>query len=1068
MLKRHYNVTRRLLLVLTALFLSIGVVLCFAFRDKSEDVWAETPIIVSDEIQDKYAVDSFAEFPLSAYVAYQKETTIPAEFLGVRLPDGSVFAYNSVELSTNGIYQVLYSFNYEDETLIAEKDVTVLSQIYEPFSGSSSVSYGSLSKLGGEGINLTLSAGDVFTFNKPVNVYETDLVNIITMYPEMVETYNRYASGDTTVAGADCLDFMISLTDAYDPTNVVAIKMGFRQNKSGGVIAMVVSEHGRVSMVEYMPTYEGTHSKQYGQLTIGNKNYYIWRAAQLTDEQNRYGFAAGSYAREGFTWAFGGKTNQVIIANAKDFDSPRIIEDLDNQDITTVTGKFRPFTTGEVYVSVYAERWQASSTKIQIKAIGNYTEKELVGDYVIDDVKPVVNVDFDDQGNEGIVGIVYNSINLFDVQAFDLNGTSVKKQVYYNYGTDKQSSIAINNNSFTPTVPGDYAIVYTATDYYGNTEAKVIPVKVIKPDGAKSTSGDGIDILNIESIKLSSQTIGEEAELVEPEFLGYNGDISCYKSVYAPDGTSVRLTNDTFYVNQLGKYTVKYTYYDNVYRFSYSYNFDSVASSNAFFSEDANFDKYFIARATYKLDDYYASYVQNGAIKTAVAELQVKYGREDDYGVIVYDTDFIDVDYQNFIPEVADRVILRYKYGDVFSKEYKKTVVDVNYGVYHTSGASLFMPERYFYGDFTSASASTAQRFTSNTTSGNNTLEFIRPILTDDFSFTFKTPESLMNYDKVLFTLTDVNDDSNTFTFTQYYETWHNYVQFEDEPRIDATIIVQGKSHEEFENETDKRISFSASSNKFTYYNSKTTYDFFTDREVPRFAYFSIEFVGINGEAGIDALKIGTDDFITDADKSKPKYVLNASSGYYNYGSDVVLKAPMVTDLFSPVSVKDVKVTVTDADGKYVVSKDGKTLRNQPGYIDYTIVAISDSYKVVYDGLKDGYNNKSSTNYMFYVADFEKPVLSFNDGSNEDTVVSASVGKKIRIKDFTVTDNKSAADKLQVVITVVNLNYYNWVAKVDPATMEVEIKRAGKYLVKVSARDEAGNFQVISYQLNVD
>ena len=1064
MLKRHYNALRKIFLVLTAVFLTVGVALGLAVRENKRTVFAQTPTVISEEISSVYVKNTFAEFPQSVYVAYGTNSAIPAEFLGIRMPDGSVYAYNSIDFSSNGVYTLLYSFTEGDKTLIAEKEVSVQDKIYKPFNGSSTVSYGELEKLKGEGINLTLSAGDTFTFNKPINVYESDLVNIITLYPEMIIDYDKYAGGDQTIIGADCLDFMVSLTDAYDPTNVVVMKMGFRSTRSGGVTTQVSSEHGRVSMVEYIPNFDGTHSKQYGQLTIGSKSYYIWRATQLTDSENRYGFSCGAYVRNGFSWQFGGTSNQIILQNASN-DNSNVLEDLDSPDITTVSGTFRPFTTGEVYVSIYGERWQSSSTKIQIKQIGNYVGQELIGDYVIDDKAPTVSVDVDMQGKDSLVGVVYSPIKVFNAKAFDLNGASIKTSVYFNYGTDKQTSVNVVNGAFTPTVPGKYAIEYVVSDNYGNKQSKIIPVTVIRPNDTLSTSGEGIDILNVDEITLDSLVIGEKALLAEPEFLGYNGAINFKKSVVAPDGSVVAINGDAFLPTMLGNYTVNYNYFDNVFNYTYTYQVNCVASNDAFFGVEPNLQKYFILGATYKLDDYHASYVENGDIKTAIADLYVKY----DGG------EFIPVDYNNLKIdadpttdeiEKAQTITFKYVYGTVETAGFERIIVDVNYKVKHTSGASLYQPDKYFYGDFSAAGAGLAQRYVSSVNKGNNKLEFINPILTDEFSFNYKIPEEMLNYKEIVFTLTDVNDPNNTVSIKQYFETWHSYVQFENLPRVDTTIIVN-KDMERFDNATEKRITYSASSNKFTFNNGKANSDFFVEKEVPKFAYFTIEFVGITGEVGIDALLINGESLVLDKDLSKPIYLVNAASGYYNYGSEVVLEAPIVSDLFSPVSVKDVKVTVKDASGSYVRSVDGILLNNAPGYVNYTVQVTSDSYKVDYSGLVDDYGNTSQTTYSFYVADFEKPVITFDDGSNEDTVVETSVGKEITIKEFTITDNKSSSEDIQVVVTIVNLNYYNWVAKIDLATMKYKTVRKGNYKVVVSARDGAGNFQTAYYQLIV-
>jgi hypothetical protein len=102
-----------------------------------------------------------------------------------------------------------------------------------------------------------------------------------------------------------------------------------------------------------------------------------------------------------------------------------------------------------------------------------------------------------------------------------------------------------------------------------------------------------------------------------------------------------------------------------------------------------------------------------------------------------------------------------------------------------------------------------------------------------------------------------------------------------------------------------------------------------------------------------------------------------------------------------------------------------------------------------------------SQSYVIRVSDFQKPTITFNDGSNEDTVIKIGVDTEIEVKPFIVTDNKTDSEKIQAFVFVEN-SYVNDEVNITD-TLKHKFTRAGRFKIKVLAKDEAGNIGVAYY-----
>lgn len=1046
-----------LLIVFSGLILS-SVILGITSYDESFGAFAEEPEVVSTEIDDVYAKYSSVTFPTETTVSYGTQTNLVGTFAGLRLPNGSIYSGNTYEFVSNGKYSAVYTFNYNNKKLMAEKEFTVQSKLYEDFIGSSTVSYGELESTGSNGLIVNLADGDTFKFGHAINLHDTDIANIITFSPRQLVQHYKVQNGIFDQGAIDCNYIYVTLTDVYDSSKTVELQLRFTaaKNMSRNFTGAVLSEHGHVAFDEHVPSLSSSWIT-YKQITINGKTYFIWDQSGLNDAPHRgsqvqdltggrYGNSNGYSANTPISWEYKADGMEVYCSN---YAKKMLIDDLDNADVATATGIFEGFTTGEVYVSVSGFGYLAPSTTIEISSIGNYSGADLAELYAVDDIAPSIDVDVDMQGATSLTGVVYEGFKVFDAVAHDPNLVGeVRPLVYYNYGTPAQTLVGVENGYFTPVYPGQYSIVYTATDTFGNVANEVIPVSIIVP-ASGTNGGRGIDA---SYEKVGSFAVGNEVAIETPAFKSYNGAVNCKKIVIAPDGTEKDISKSgSFVATMVGNYTIKYEYSDNVYTYVSSYTVASANSTDAFFNGEPFFLKYYIKYATYKIDDFFAYYMQNGSLKSTVATLMVKYD----------DGDFVQTDINNVTIAGNETVTFKFVYESLETAEYTAKIIDAKFKqVHENSGASLYDVSKYFYGNFDTVLNGQGQRLTSNVESGTNGFEFINPLPTAGFSLKFYIPTSMSNFETLRITLTDIYDETNQTVLTMYEQSYHTYFRVNDYGAKDVTTIQSNV----ITKDTIKMISFNASKSLFVFNDQTTDTNVSFNGVLPDMVYLKIELVNISGVAAIDVYSINSQLFNVTRDNGKPVYNYVSASGYYNYGSVVTISKATVSDVLSPVSIKDVTITVK-AGTTVVTSEDGILLNNVPATRDYKVSLTSDRYTVIYNGLVDGYGNKISQQYVMDVVDFEKPIITFVDGANEETIVKVSVGSEVEMKQFTITDNKTDADKIRFVVVIVN-GFENDEAHVT-STMKYTFFRPGMYKCKVVALDEVGNMGIAYYNFQV-
>ncbi len=974
----------------------------------------------------------------------------------------------------------------------------------------------------------------------------------------------------------DCQYINVDVTDAYDPTRTVQLQMRFvTYYNSRMITGVTVCTQGIAGLDPNSGGVSGSWTTGYEQIEINGSNYFIWGESSLNGQPQRgselqgltgswrklnqldvdeyiatldpeapdyeelvaqkqaqladdavvngatiYDLSWRIESNEGSNLVYFGNTNGGVT-------SDRLVNDISSTNITKKESAFEGFTTGEVYITISASEYINPSTKLEIYSIGDKKGEDLQSSICIDSRAPHITADMVNAEKDTYVGLVNQAISIPSVTSLDINqAKKASTLVYYNYGTTRQSLVNVRNNRFIPDAVGEYSIVYSATDAFGNNAKKVIKVNVI--NNFKNPLG-----INMTSKPVSACNLGDAVAVPAYDGVNYNGEVTTKITVKAPDGTSAEVKNNKFTAAQIGTYKVTYTLQDELYTYVNTYDVTVSSSDAYFFTETPTSKNYYLKNATYKLDDFHVYYQEDGKVVSKLCDVYVRYDKTGDfvksetgYDVKIAGNNFVEFKYGFTKPdstviysetfglmnqEVANIVDVNYlgkeyviyklyiedngetsqtevarltqaQYEEIYLVEYEQYVTNYNadtaagdpaYQAKYeqwvdtiASESSTFNIGRYFIGDASVVTAGSGQRITTNAEFGNSTIEFANPFLFSNLQLKFSIPINCDNFERINFYYKDVNDASKVIKISMMYKYFHTLISVNDGTEFDVSQTYkddEGKTL--FKNDGERTIRYQASAGRLMVVAGKTKYINIVD-EIPDLCYFSVEFVGITGTAAIDISNINMQSMSADTDNGNPTIQVQQSNGNQNYGTKVAIYDAIVGDVLSPVSLKDVKVTVTDQVSKKAVKDiDGVELNGVSADKIYYIEVTSERYLVEYSGLTDGYDKPGKVSYNIYTVDNEKPVVTFNDGSDSETVVKAKVNTEVAIKEFTVTDNKSGPEDIKTSVIIVN-EYGMWEEQV--VDMKYTFTRTGNFTIKVISQDANGNTTTASYKIVIE
>ncbi len=991
--------------LLLTCFVAASTVCAVQALGRDDVVFAQEITFSETELKETYYVGDTLTLPASATAEYNgKEYTLTDSV--VYYPDGNVYQRQEYELSQTGVYKIVYSAILEDVVLKAEKTIEVLKKNWSVGSEQSSVEYGTTTMAhvdwkGQDCLTVTIAEGDAFVYNVPTDLSQNTVNDIVTILP--------LQTSDT----ASVQDIIVRITDCYDSTNYVEFLLWYMTGNSTYARANASNQESN-----------GLYKTETMKPVTGAKEVFV-NGERYISYYSQWGvsLANGAMANSanGFTWTYNNDTKEVRIKHSRSEAEGALVTQLGNPDMFG-DNLFKGFTTGEVYLSVYANNYKEGNPSIEIAAIGGAKGEALqIADYA-DRKAPLLDVKYTPTVGNAVFVAQGEEVEIFDATVMDISGANLSTSVYYNYESSKRSNVFVKDGKFTATKPGAYTIVYKATDSHGNTTTEKVVVNSVTKENGKA--------IDFAVEELTSITAGQTISLPIPMVSGLNGDVIVDTYVTSPNGQTERIEGDSFTALYNGSYTFEYHYYDTVSSYTYTYAVEGKPSDSVRFLSTLNMPRYFIKNANYSLEDIKA-YTFTASEPTAVdATFFVKF----DGG------EYVEADVNNFTVEANTSVQVKYVCRDQVLESEEIPVVDTGFN------ASVAMSQ-YFQGDFTAVEDFSYVRYTANVTKGDCNMQFVNSLTVPEFRLDFTIPLGA-SYKALRLTLTD------------YYNRANKTVIELTSLNGSLVAIVDGVTYKgtgAFANNEIKSVFYNDSTKKLMLPNGAAVS--YTNPFTTALCLLDVELVGISGEAYVDIRMVGNQPFgSTYFDVIEPIISAKNCSGQRKLNDKVVLQPAVYVDVLSPSLAGNLKIKVVDSDGEVVTADDGTLLDGKADAAkEYTFTVTKyGNYRLTYT-VSDQSMNSAFLPLLIVVADDVKPEVTITKKQITVPYLTALV-----FDNFTVSDNVTPTEDLKVTVVVYDKNF-----SVVSVGTTFEAKYAGDYVVYVYCADAAGNSNYATFTLTV-
>ncbi len=1003
--------------LLTVCLIAVFVCIAVLLNPTKKSVAAEATLNV--ELKSSYAVEETIVLPTNAKISADGAEYDAVEGVLV-CPNGTVYQANGTEVSLNerGTYTVRYYYEKEGKILSVEKFFNVVLQSATVSSSSSTLQFGDLQYKQTEdgevlkGLNLKITDTDTFNYNKPIKLKEGGLTDLVTVSHIALE-------GATSRA-----NLFFRLTDCYDENNYIEYELRLKEDNNN---APILTAFAGSEFIGLESSESAVTSGKYELIQIDDKTYakqypHVYPYSKLTPYNQYFKLYYDVATTRTYFWEC-----------RKDGESPILINDFSSFALYG-QDTFKGFTNNEVYFSFYAKNFSGAVCEMEFLTIGEEKGEGLAVEEYDEKTAPQIRVDYTPTYGEVVYATRNARLRLFDAIVYDVNLASVSKEAFYDYGTATEVRIPVENGEITTRWLGNYTIVYTARDTYGNVSTVQVPVVCVTVPNEEMIS---IDATGIQSV---SAVVGREAQLPTKEntlISTVNRDVTyIVEARYPSEGVSILLKDDMRFTPMFaGEWEIVYTATDNVTTAEKTYTLNVAPTDGLIADGEPILPKYFIKDATYSIEDYYAySFVGEKRERVAL-DVAVRFDGSGEYQAV--DKTLVKI-------TGAESVSIRYGYqGVVVRTTEEKKILDVGFkGSWNIA--------EYFQGDFTKEVKSKNSTFTSNVQSGTNTLEFIKEISFSYFNLEFSIPEGYGNFEELKLIFTDYYDSTNTLE-----------VRFKQNgKKIDFYV---GTQYQEITTVTfsDTLIKYDVSRSAMVCGEAivPVAAPFQTDK-----CYLSISCCDIFGESAIALSKLNNQQTTTIRnDFSLPQIIAGAEAGNKLMGETVTVELPTATDVLSPILLKSVTVSVKDPNGNYMQSTDGVTLgEGTLANREYQVTLNAmGRYTVQYTVLDQ--SDKKATYLLYYsVLDLNAPEISLKGELKTGDILNVAQGTA---HTFLAVDCSDQEDASAPTIRRFICDPLNTVYMVSEDTFAPIMK--GLHKVIIRATDASGNSSYVYYYINV-
>ncbi len=925
----------------------------------------------------------------------------------IEFPSGDTFALSEVVLNESGIYKLHYSA-YDNGKYYNEEHSFLVRSPFLQFSGSKSLSSYEQSErtYKKKGLYVSLAEGETMTFNAPIDLSKGQ--NLISWF-----------AAPTNLKSLDFSELYITLTDRFDEDNAMTIRINASNEGVAAPWSYIAAKTNNQQFTGYEANFNKIHVNDgFGCATTHS---FYGDYTSYTDEKGQHPLEKYNTGDLYIDLRYDYKTKELFQGSfiVTDFDNPSYYSNL-----------WEGFSSDLVTLSIYAKGYSSSSANFVILDL---LGQDISQTKVVDVAAPTIDVVAPEEIPAAKVG---SSYPVYKATASDGQDgeCEVETHVYYNYGTNRQTNIQIENGRFFAKWDGTYSIVYEASDRSGNRAQKIVNVTTAAVEPLK------IDLLK----PISESKIGETYSFPEYKITGGSGEKTVSFEVYLDD-EKIESSSSSFVPKTIGNYKILAKAQDILLSESEaSYDLSVIANPTPVLRDDIALPKYFVSDAVYELPKAYCYDYSSGTEEKVLLNVAVK----DDYGE--YDLE----SGSSFVPKTAlnqGKIALTYHYKDL---SYKQEVTVISPYVY-SGGIERFNIENYFVGDNASFEVGDVNFGVHAQKKGTMSVEFVNPVLAEECSTLIVTDPTASDFSSLSCTFVDsMNEEERVSVKLLKAANGDITYQLDSRAYLTSTNIV-GK---------EASLSFSYSNGKFSfnginldgrYFDNGDAFTGFSSGKVR----FVISLANASKGAGFYWNRIDNQSLAyASSDYSAPRFLINGDyGGSYAIGETVNVNRVEVSDVLDPNSI--CLLSVKDPDGETATDTDGILLDNVYADRQYRLnLSKSGQYIVTYTA-SDSSEQKSTFDYAINVEDSNVPVIKLL----EEPASSITLGEYIRIPKFEIVgENASDFDTTVYIDSPSGESYL-----IDSSYNAFKPNTRGTYTLRIRAMDKVGNLAYLSRQIEV-
>lgn len=991
---------------------------------------------VNVELSEKYSVGEALNFSDDLKMQVGSEE-YDVTRIYVVFPDGTAHVAENTVLSMVGSYEVVFESTVDGKCVSVKKSFRATGSLISFEGDDSFATYGEMNNNWTEayknGLKISLADGDTIKYARPLNLYESDMTDIISM---------NVLQKDTV---ADVGQMVIRLTDVYDPS--VFIEILYKNDPTADVSVLRASANGGNSVglntgsAGVGVTVRGQNLVKDRNGTVINTNWY----KNKTEEGKKQGPTWNNFTIY-FDNTVKGKpcvsVRQTLEQNKATVALNKMITEFNNADLFAYD--FNGFTTGEVWLTLSASSFGNGITHapIEIGAIaGEYGENLNVSEYE-DLTPPTILLDVPETGVKIYAGCPVTVPVPAVYDASGVKGNAANYVVWFNMDSSAPRMISVKNGVFTPNKVGNYTIIYTATDRNGNVATKTVNLY------STTVAQEGKLGVDLDYAPVGARNAGDVLSFRNVSVISLNGEASIEIRITTPSGDTETINvSDDYILRSVGNYKIEYVCSDVIYNCVYTDEFTAAdAGQYGFDAEKIIMPEYVIKGAHYSFD--HVNLVKYTAGGNVSAEYEA-YMISDGGSPVKCDASDAEIVAEN---TVVFRLVAKNDPSKIIESDELK-VVDVNYKVKNNLQFG-----KYFVGGYDGAK-SEGKSYTvfSRNDKSTDSLDFINPLVTEYFSFSFEIPAGTANYSLTI-KLRGYNDRDNSVELKlgedatgSYCETNGSKVRISGKlSGVSTEVRYSAEGSETYfyvvnGNGVDERVRIGKSVS-----DTSCLFGLTTDG-VDEFYVYGVSNQSFSSINNFD-------------DKTDPYLVVEKAEPVATFGSVFTTCIPVSGDVLTPALTKNCTLTVYFGDDIYT-SPIGTEFINLPVNRVYDVTFDKYGEYVFVYRFVDGKGNSVDASFLVNVIDDISPVITIQG----KTEINAKIGETVTPPLYTVTDNCSAAENITVSVIVYNeRGMLVSASRIDKnSNGSYTFKQAGKYTVYLYCMDETGNFAFAAYTVNV-